>query len=612
MSTFFSDLKKKREMVPEPQAVPEAQAPQSFFSSLKQKRESPEQFQRIDVEPQESFRDRVRRGYKDVAQQSAVGGTSGLLGSYGNIADLIGVNPEQGYINPGEKTQYGLESDILNKMKQPGYKPSVSDIYALSDEDITPRFSRLPTSKDISQTIEELGGPGESTTPEGSVARRASEIYGGGLSLGVGGVVPALAAGGAGEATKALGGGPLAQAAAEIVTMLATQGRSASSALTSNNPAVKAEIDALRKLGYADKDITLAINAQKAGSNRVKGAKATSASEKAFEETLGKSEGLFNEVLESSFPGYEKGTEHLHQVASDAYGQVARDSKNVVIHNPTRFKNTIHNVTTRLKNTLGKNPEAEPFIKRLEEAYDVVAHGNHTGDSYINFYKELNKIGKWMNPKEKEILITHVKNGIKSSFRNSGAEGKVLADKFEQVNKGIQKAYQAEEVSDLISKSSTAEGIDWKKMLKSFDKQKTWDILETGLGKEQAKNLHKISKVGKDVGDFSKALGSKASGKVLDKSSTAIRNLSILWSIWSHNPKYATLGIAAKVGATGANAAYRRLQTRLLTDPKFQNIALRAMEAAKSGSDRALIRASQDFEKIAEEEGFDLNQVPNS
>lgn len=602
--SFFADLKKRREVSQEPEVASQPEAPKSFFSSLKEKRESPERFQTSE-EPQEGFRERVRRGIKDVSQQSAVGTTTGLLGSYGNIAQLFGVNPEAGYVAPGEKAQYGREFDILEKMKQPGYKPSASDIYALSEDEAMPRASRLPTSQDVSTLIEELGGPGEATTPEGKVFRRGSEIYGGGLSFGVGGAVPALVGGAAGESAEALGGGPITQAVAEIVGILATQGRSAASALTSRDPIIQARIQALRNTGYADKDIVLAINAQKAGSNRVKGAKATSASEKAFEETVAKSEGLFNDVLESAFPGYEKGTDYLHKAASDAYGQVASNGKNITITNANRFQRTVDNVVNQLRNTLGKNPNSETFITRIEDAASA-AHSRPSAETFINFYKELNSMGKWVDPKNRERLISHVKNGIKSTFRNSGPEGKRLAEQFEEVNRGIQRAYQAEPVSDLIAKSSTAEGIDWKKMLKSFDKPKTWDILEEGLGKQQAKNLHQISKVAKDVGDFQKALGSRASKKLFENGSTTVSLMGLAWSLWSHNPKYATLAIGGKVASSAAKTAYKRLQTRLLTDPKFQNISLKMMKAVKNDHPRALLRSLQDFQKMAEEEELEF------
>lgn len=609
MSVFFEVLKRKKDLTSEQKTESQSEPSTSFFSSLKRKRDFPKESIEIDesIEHPETISERIRRGAKDVATQTGAGFISGLGGSYGDISSLLGINPPEGYINPGEKATYEREHKILEKMEQSGYKPSVSDIYALSsDDDIIPRYSRLPTSTEINRKIEELGGPGEATTPEGAAARRASQIFGGGASFGSFSPIPAVTAGVAGEATQALGGGPLAQSTAEIIAILASQGRPVN-ALTSNNPAVKARIDTLRKLGYTDKNIILSLNAQKASSNRVKKAMATSASEKSFAETLAKSESLFEKILEESFPNISKGVEYLHEAASDIYGNVAREAKGLKIQDSSRFKKVIDNTTQRLRNTLGENPDAKQFIKRLEEA-SVSATHQPSADTYINFYKELNKIGNWVNPKEKEALINHVKNGIKSTFRNSGYQGRELAEKFEKANKGIQKAYQAQSVNDLFAKATTAEGIDWKKMLKLFDKQSTWDILRKSVGDEQAQNLHKIAKVSKDVGDFSKYLGSKVNQNI-DKTGTIARNLGFLWSILEHNPKYAILGIGAKATASGSKSIYAHLQTKLLTDPKFQNLTIRSLEAIKSGSPKAILRASQDLEKWAKDEGVDFNPI---
>jgi hypothetical protein len=557
----------------------------------------------------ESTAERIGRGAKEVGQQAVKGTASGALGGWGNVLELTTINPPEDYQHPGEKAVYDYQAELLDKPKETGQPMSASDIYSLSmlsDNEFAPRPGRLPTSQDIEKTIEEYGGPGQPTTPEGKFANRAGQIYGNTLSFGINAPVSAAAGGAAGQAVEEVGGGPLLQATAEIITILATQGKSVSSALTSKDPVIRARINALKKIGYTDQDITLALNAEKAGTNRVKRAKATGASEKAFEGALERSEGLFNETLENAFPGYGKGTEHLHQTASDAYGEVARGAKNITIKDPSRFQKTIENVVQRVKNTLGENPDAAPFLKRLEDASIAAAH-QPNADTYINFYKELNKMGKWLNPKEKEIFITHVKNGIKSTFRNAGPEGKVLAEKFEKVNKGIQRAYQAEAVSDLIGKSTTAEGnIDWNKMHKSFKNKKTWETLDAGLGKDQAKNLHKISKLAKDVGQFQKKLGSAKSAKmdaILDKG---------LWygfagSLWTHNSKYGLIAGSAKLIHKIGKEAYSRLQTKLLTDPKYQNITIRALEALKAGSPEALQRTSNSLERALQEDGYDIN-----
>ncbi len=549
----------------------------------------------------DAFKERALEGGKEVVGQIAKNVTAGALGGYGDLASLIGINPAEGYITPGEKARYESESNILEKMQKPGYKPSFTDLYGLSsDDDIAPQLSRLPQTGEIKEKIEDLGGPGSPIFPEGEVAQRASQIYGNGLAFGMVNPVPALAGGTAGETAKFLGAGPIGQTVAEIAAMLATQGRS--NPLTSTNPAIRSRIESLRKAGYNDQDITLAINAAKSGSNRVKGAKATSASENAFEGTLAKSEGLFQDVLSDVFPGIEKGVPHLHQVARDAYGQVARGARNLRIKDPSRFQKTADNVVKRLKNTLGENTEAAPFIKRIEDAA-TAAHGNPTADTFINFYQELNEMGKWVDPKNRERLITHVKDGIKSTFRNAGPEGKQLANQFEEVNRGVQRAYQAEAVTDLLGQAFTVEGIDWNKTLKLFDKQKNWDVLEKGLGHTQTQNLRQIAKVGKDVGDFRKSLGTLQKGGKLSGWINTAKGAGFVYALANGHYKSAAL----LAGGHLSKEAYSRLQTRLLTDPKFQNVFLRTLNAIKTSSPQALQRSSNALRDIAQEEGIDVD-----
>ena len=105
-----------------------------------------------------------------------------------------------------------------------------------------------------------IGGPGDPETSEGKGAARFGKLYGAGLAFGQVNPIPAIAGGAAGQLAEEAGGGPLVQAAAEIVTLLATQGRSAVSGASSHNKEVQAIINELRQAGYTDEQITLAIN----------------------------------------------------------------------------------------------------------------------------------------------------------------------------------------------------------------------------------------------------------------------------------------------------------------------------------------------------------------
>lgn len=575
----------------------------------------------------ESFRERVQDGGKEFLGQGAKNFTAGLLGSYGDLASLARVNGKEGQINPGEKAQYNLESDILDKMNKPGYKPSASEIYALSgDDDLAPRYSRLPQTGEVKEFIEDVGGPGSPIYPEGEWAARTGQIYGNSVAFGQLRPEPAIAAGSAGHVAKALGAGPIGQMVAEIGALVISQGKGANP-LTSTNPAIKGRIDYLRSRGYTDQEITLAINASKSGSNQVKNAKATSASEKAFEETLGKSERLMADILEDAFPGVGKGAEHIQQVASEAYGKIAESAKNITITNHDKFRDAAQTVIKQLENTLGENTQAAPFIKKLKDAYNATikktkntvtlldSYGNPiekvqknapesiSAETYMNFYKELNAMGEWSDPKNAERLINHVKDSIKSTFRNAGPEGKKLALEFEEVNRGIQRGYQAKAATDLIEKVTTVEGIKWDQMLKLFDKQKNWDVFEKALGRTQTKNLRQIAKVGKEVGDFRDSLGKMQQGGKLSGWVKTAKGAGFLYAITNGHYKTA----AGLVGQAVSNAAFSRLQTRLLTDPKFQNITLRTLDSIKSASPAALQRASNAFREVAMEEGIDVD-----
>jgi hypothetical protein len=98
--------------------------------------------------------------FKDIGKQGAKELLIGAGGAYGDLLDLLGLQPKEEL--PGKQARNKAEFEILEKMQQPGYKPSFSDIYMLSgDDDIAPDYSRLPSSEDLRGFNEMVGGPGE-------------------------------------------------------------------------------------------------------------------------------------------------------------------------------------------------------------------------------------------------------------------------------------------------------------------------------------------------------------------------------------------------------------------------------------------------------------------
>ena len=528
---------------------------------------------------------------KDYAKQFTKGALIGVGGTYGDLAELAGLNPGQ---SEGAKARNSAEFETLQRMEQPGYKPSFSDINLVSSsDDVAPGGLGLPTSQTLEGLSDSLGGPADPQTPGGRLGKRTGTLVGAGLAFGQVNPIPALAGGLAGQGVEEAGGGPLLQAGAEIATMLLTQGKSGR-LQSSAKKEVQDKINDLRRLGYTEEEITLAINSaskgKKGGVTASKGAK----TEQAFEDFTQHSDQMVSDILSAEIPGIEHGTQHVHQLASDAYGQVAREASNLVIKDSTPFINSATGVVRELNRNLGTNPEAVPFLNRLREAV-VASTQSPTAENFMNFYKELNSMGKWLGRSQRDRLISQVKDGIKDTFRAEGKQGRELANKFEEVNAGIRKAYQAEDVHDLIQKTVSQDGMDYKKFYKLFDKPDNVHLFEDVLGATQTRNLNTIAKTGKEIKDFDKAWKSVNS---LDKSSKTLGAYYLFKGDW--------VGLAKLGAASLGGKTIQRIAEKSLTDPKFQNLYIKGLHAIVKGSPKGFTSAKEAMKKYLEEEGIDV------
>lgn len=533
-----------------------------------------------------------KEGAKDYAKQFAKEGLIGLGGTWGDLAELASL--PQGEI-PGQREKNQREFDTLEKMKQPGYEPSIYDIAMLTDDSDGPGPWTLPTSKSLREFNDLVGGPGEAETSWGKLGGRQGKLVGSGVATGQLNPVPGLVAGAVGQGLEELGVGETGQMIGEIVTLLLTPSASKGQLGERAAKEVKDKINKLRQLGYTDEQITLAINSaskgKKAGVKASKGAK----TEKAFEEFGEKSADLVSDILQTEIPGIERGTKHVHQLASDFYGQVAREGANLVIKDSTPFINSATKVVKELRQNLGNNPEAAPFLNRLYDAV-VASTQQPTARNFMEFYKELNKMGNWLDRSSKDRLITMVKEGIKDTFKSEGAAGKKFAQRFEEANAGIRKAYKAEEVHNLLQKTVTQDGTDFKKMYKLFDKPDNVHLFEEVLGKTQANNLQQIAKTAKEVKDFDKAW--KATSLITGTATSMASNAAYL--LYSGN-------WPALIASKGLEAGARKLSEKALTDPRFQNLMIRGLHAIKNNSPRTFRSALDAMQEYLDDEDIDIN-----
>lgn len=539
--------------------------------------------------------------FGDVVKQGGKEFLIGAGGAYGDLAELAGVNQE----SPSDKIKSSTDFDTLDRINEENPNRSFLDTFAqinsLGDESGQPSF-KAPTSQNLRDVNDAIGGPGEPETIPGRYAARTAKLYGTALPFGQVNPLPAVAAGVAGQTAEEAGADPLLQAAIEIVTSIVSPGKGGKTGIESAKKANQARIEELKKLGYNDEQITLAINSAYKDSKKAKIASKGDKTERAFEIFTEHSEKTIDDILSSQIKGYEKGSKHVHEMASDAYGQVAREASNLVIRDSTPFINSATGVVKELRKNLGKNPDAESFLSRLHQAV-VDSTKNPTAENYMNFYKELNSMGKWVGRAQRDRLITQVKDGIKDTFKGEGPQGKALAKKFEKANQGIVKAYKAEEISDLLLKSTTQDGKDFKKMYKIFDDPENVKLFEDVLGAAQTKNVRAISKVGKEIKDFDKSWKKAGSYRKFNSAADVARATAASYYIYQQDWH----GLAGVLATKAASGAVKKLAEQSLRNPKFQNIMIRGLHAIKNSSPILMKSADEAMKKYLDEQGIEID-----
>ncbi len=242
-----------------------------------------------------------------------------------------------------------------------------------------------------------------------------------------------------------------------------------------------------------------------------------------------------------------------------------------------------------VRRNLGESTDSAAFLSRLESAGQAATQ-SPTAQHFMEFYKELNGMGKWMGRSQKDRLINQVKNGIKDTFRAEGPQGRALAERFEEANTGIRRAYQAEEAHDLIQATMTQDGINYRKFNQLFDKQENVHLFEEVLGQRLSDNLHRVARTGRDITNFDKSY--RVASILSEGPVSAIGKLGM----------YAYSGNWAAVAAMkGGQVMAKKLAELSLTDPRFQNLLIKGLHSIQLGSPQ-LFRVTNDaMEKYLKE-----------
>lgn len=173
MTAFFESL--KQEYKPE---NAEEQKGLSFFQDLKAMPEA----EKLKVIPKET---------SSIPKQIVKEGAAGFLGTYGDIAQLLGIQ------KPGEKPLLPGQEERFKREARATPQELISMVG--EEEDLMPEYAKLPTSEDVRKAAKDFFGIGEARTPTERIAGRTSGALGGAAALGAG--LLSATAGGAGGAT---------------------------------------------------------------------------------------------------------------------------------------------------------------------------------------------------------------------------------------------------------------------------------------------------------------------------------------------------------------------------------------------------------------------------
>lgn len=363
---------------------------------------------------------------KDVGKQIAKRGVAGATGVYGDLLDLLGFQAKE--VLPGEKEVRGVESQILQKMQKEGYVPSVAELSFLSDDDITPRFSRLPSTEEATQFIEMLGGPGEAETAAGRIAGRGAEAAGAGAGLGGGiGTLLALLGGGiAGQTAEELGAPPAVGAGVELATALLPG--AVAKKLVPGAKAAKELVKRGRAIGLTERELTPLL--QKEGKLK----------------TLGK--------VARKGKGVQKTLGALETKLGDAYGVIKEDARQlprIKFDQSEKLIDKFKEINKDLKATLKASPDKESASNFIEGAMNNIRRKGVKPEELINFWQDINSSVNWRAIKGGKKQLAELKKPILEVLKKSSPE---LTKDFELTNKLYSKFKGAQKVlkKDLIDK----------------------------------------------------------------------------------------------------------------------------------------------------------------
>jgi hypothetical protein len=558
----------------------------SYFNAPQEKKEAEKA-----KEPEKEEEPGIIDYASDFGKQAIQGVGIGALGTYGDILDFLGVQSKE--TAPAEKEKYNREFNTLQKMEK-GEVPSYGEFMDLSGDEPVPRFSRLPSSEDVEELGKKLNLVSEPKTAAGRYGKRIGKLAGSSASFpGAAVAVKApIIAGAAGQTLEEVGAPPWAQAAAEIIATLKFSPKS-NVPVSSRSKEVESVITDLRKAGYSEKDITLAKSALEERKILKKYASLTPEAENSINQGLKNSEQLFKEQIKKGLPGYaEGGIPYLEKQASNVYRTMEELAETVAVTNKEPVKKAIQGAIDYLE----KYPllkEQKDFVEFMKDGLTKLDKAD-TAEFFTGFYRNLGKAGQWGNPSQKEHILGMVQNGIRETFSKSSPEAARFGKIFEATNEVWKHWRKTRDLMQTLEKAQTVDGTNFKKVASILNEPENHKLAIKVLGPEQVNNIKAITKGASAIESLTKQISKP------DKNIQSFKILEGFRSLLTGD--YRPLGFLI-----GLDAA-KKLSTKLLIDPKTQNMMKRIISAAINKSPQSAAILAQEMLTNQESEPKQSNQ----
>lgn len=516
---------------------------------------------------------------KNILTQYVSGMATGFGGSYGDILDLLGLQSEE--ILPGEEERYKREH---------AYSPEQMAAVGTED-DILPSYSRLPSSEEVQQLQRKIGVPAP-TGFGGKLAQRVGQIQGTGGAFGQLGFTVPVIAGTVGQLLEEAGAPKWLQAVGEIGAFIKTAPKSMP--VASRTKEINKKISQLRKSGLSEEDITLAKNALEDRGWLKKSSRLSPESQKQFERFAANTEQAIKETYEKGLPGLkEGGIEKLESITNNLMNEIESTARGVPISNSKPLEKALLKSKEEMGRSVANTKEEKEVLEIFDEALDFLKENKtFPADYAVNFYRKMNKIGRWIDPSKKEVILHDIKNSIKETFNANGKKGQIFNKRyFEPGNKAYQKFLNAEEAVGFLDSVMIPEGgINFRKLKTITNDPKKFGIIEKAIGSENAQNLRQMSLTASEVSELEKAM----KGGAVKEAMGAGKMLSVATALFTGN--FSPL----KVYVSAATAS--RLSEKLLTDPSWQNLREKFAKAVLTQSPKSIRSISRSIEKKFDEE----------